>query len=111
VIPFLAGTVRLGYGRFLTYNIIGAVTWGIGSVLLGFLAGNSYQQIEKALGPATATVVGIVVVVAVIAWTVRRHRSERRKDSVGQDDSDESDDSDDSAADDHVAAPDRRVSD
>jgi len=108
VIPFLAGTVRLGYGRFLTYNIIGGVTWGVGSVLLGFLAGNSYKEIEKALGPATAAVVGIVVVVAVIAWTVRRHRSERRKDA---EDPADSDDADDSTADDHVAAPERRVSD
>ena len=102
VIPFLAGTVRLGYGRFLTYNVIGGITWGIGSVLLGYLAGNSYQQIEKALGPATAAVVGIVVVAAVIAWTVRRHRSERRKDS---------EDTGDSAADDHAVARSRRMSD
>jgi membrane-associated protein len=102
VIPFLAGTVRLGYGRFLTYNVIGGVTWGIGSVLLGFLAGNSYQQIEKALGPATAAIVGIVVVAAVIAWTIRRHRSERRKDR---------EDTGEATTDDHVAAPERRMSD
>jgi membrane protein DedA with SNARE-associated domain len=105
VIPFLAGTVRLGYGRFLTYNIIGGITWGIGSVLLGFLAGNSYREIQKALGPATAAIVGIVVVAAVIAWTVRRHRSERRKDA------EDSNDTDDTAADEHVAAPERRMGD
>jgi membrane protein DedA with SNARE-associated domain len=102
VIPFLAGTVRLSYGRFLTYNVIGAVTWGIGSVLLGFLAGNSYKQIEKALGPATAAIVGIVVVAAVIAWTIRRHRSERRKDT---------EDPGEASTDDHVVAPERRMSD
>lgn len=108
VIPFLAGTVRLGYGRFLVYNIIGGITWGIGSVLLGYLAGNSYREIEKTLGPATAAIVGIVVVAAVIAWTVRRHRSQRRKDA---EDLSDRDDPDDSAADDHVPSPEHRLTD
>jgi membrane-associated protein len=102
VIPFLAGTVRLSYGRFLTYNIIGGITWGIGSVLIGFLAGNSYKEIEKALGPATAAIVGVIVVAAVVAWTVRRHRSERRKDAA---------DAEDNPADDQVGAPDHRLGD
>lgn len=80
VIPFLAGTAPLRYRTFLTYNVIGGITWGIGSVLLGYLAGNSYKAIEQALGPATAAIVAAVVIVAVIVWTVRRHRSEHRKD-------------------------------
>jgi membrane-associated protein len=82
VIPFLAGTARLRYSRFLAYNVIGGVTWGVGSVLLGFLAGNSYQRIEKTLGPVTAAVVGLVVVIAVIVWMVRRHLRDRRKDAA-----------------------------
>jgi membrane protein DedA with SNARE-associated domain len=85
VVPFLAGTARLSYGRFLAYNIIGGVTWGVGSVLLGFLAGNSYKQIESALGPATAAALGILVVLALIVWIVQRHRSERRKDEAESD--------------------------
>ena len=80
-------------------------------MLLGYLAGNSYKEIEKALGPATAAVVGVLVVVAVIAWTVRRHRSERRKDAAGPVDSDDSDGSGETAAGGHVTAPERRVSD
>ena len=49
--PFLAGSSRLKYRRFLAYNAAGALTWGVGSVLLGYLAGSSYKAVEDAVGP------------------------------------------------------------
>ena len=53
VTPFLAGLSHMPYGRFLAFNVAGGVTWGIGSVLLGFLAGNSYAAIERVFGTTT----------------------------------------------------------
>jgi membrane protein DedA with SNARE-associated domain len=84
VTPFLAGTVKLPYSRFLAYNVAGGVTWGVGSVLLGYVAGNSYRAIEHTVGPVTAAIAALIVIVAIIAWVVRRHRTERRKDHVEQ---------------------------
>ena len=78
VMPFLAGTSHMPYRRFLAYNAAGGLVWGIGSVLLGYLAGNSYAAIEKTFGRAAALVVGAVVVIALIVWSIRRHRSAGR---------------------------------
>jgi membrane protein DedA with SNARE-associated domain len=75
VMPFLAGTAHMRYLRFLAYNAAGGLVWGVGSVLLGYLAGNSYAAIEKTFGRAAALVVAAVVVIALVVWGVRRHRS------------------------------------
>lgn len=81
VMPFLAGTSRMHYRRFLAYNAAGGLVWGTGAVLLGFLAGNSYEAIERTVGRAAAFAVAGVVVLAVVVWRVRRYVLERRTDS------------------------------
>jgi membrane-associated protein len=76
VMPALAGTARMPYRRFLTFNVAGGVLWGTTVVLVGYLAGASYGRVEKLLGRGTALVVAAIVVAAVIVWQVRRRRSE-----------------------------------
>jgi membrane protein DedA with SNARE-associated domain len=75
--PFLAGTSRMRYRTFLAYNAAGGLAWGAGSVLVGYVAGNSYMTIEKTFGRATALVGIAVVVAAVIAWRARARRRKR----------------------------------
>jgi membrane protein DedA with SNARE-associated domain len=76
VMPALAGTARMPYRRFLTFNVAGGVLWGTTVVLLGYLAGASYGRVEKLLGRGTALVIAALVVAAVVVWQVRRRRSE-----------------------------------
>ena len=77
VMPALAGTSHMAYPKFLGCNAAGGLVWGVGYVLLGYLAGNSYQKVASAAGPIAAAVVAVVVVLAVIIWRVRKHRSEK----------------------------------
>lgn len=77
VMPALAGTSRMHYRKFLAYNAAGGLVWGVGFTLLGYLAGNSYKTIEKTVGRGAAIAVAAVVVVALIAWRVRKHHRER----------------------------------
>ena len=80
VMPFLAGAAHMPYRRFLAYNAAGGLVWGIGSVLLGYLAGNSYAAIEKTFGRAAALVAAGIVVIGLIIWTIRRRRREAGDD-------------------------------
>jgi membrane-associated protein len=77
-VPFGAGVAHMHYRRFLGYNAAGGVVWGVGSVLLGYLAGNSYQAIEGAIGKWGAISIAIVVVAAVLAWVIYRRVREHR---------------------------------
>ncbi len=78
VMPFLAGSSHLRYRRFFAYNATGGVIWGVGSVLLGYLAGSSYEAVERAAGPITAAVVAVIVIATVVVWQVRRRRGDAR---------------------------------
>jgi membrane-associated protein len=76
VTPFLAGSSHMRYGRFLVFNAAGALVWGVGSVLLGYVVGDSYHRLESLLGPVTAGIVGVLALAALIWWSVSRRRRE-----------------------------------
>ncbi|QCB97351.1 DedA family protein [Arthrobacter sp. PAMC25564] len=77
VMPALAGTSRMHYPRFLVFNAAGGLVWGTGFVLLGFLAGNSYEAVAQAAGHDITAVVAAVVVIGFIIWRVRKARRDR----------------------------------
>ena len=81
LMPALAGTARMHYPKFLAYNALGGVTWGVTVVLLGYAAGASYKTIERRFGTGSAIAVAAVVVVALVVWRVRKHMVERREES------------------------------
>ncbi|HEY6796496.1 MAG TPA: DedA family protein [Kineosporiaceae bacterium] len=74
VMPALAGTARMPYPTFLAFNLAGALAWGIGYVLIGYLAGTSYPALEHTVGRTAVVVAGLLAAVAVITWRIRRHR-------------------------------------
>lgn len=78
LMPALAGSARMPYGRFLAWNAIGGIAWGAAVVLLGYGAGASYTSLEGRFGATAAGVVAGIVVLGFIVWRVRRHRAERR---------------------------------
>lgn len=80
VMPALAGIARMHYPKFLAYNAAGGLVWGVGFVMIGFLAGNSYAKVEKTVGRGAAVAVAVVVVLALVAWRVRKARAERRSE-------------------------------
>ena len=76
VMPALAGVAQMPYRRFLVANAAGGIVWGVGTVLLGYLAGNSYERVEKTFGRGAAVAVAVVAIAALVIWTIRRHRTE-----------------------------------
>jgi membrane protein DedA with SNARE-associated domain len=76
--PALAGVSRMPYRRFLPFNALGGLVWGVGFTLLGYFAGNAYSRVEGQVGRAAALVIASVVVVGLIVWHSRgRHAVER----------------------------------
>ncbi|MBF6064383.1 DedA family protein [Nocardia terpenica] len=77
VMPALAGTSKMPYRRFLTFNAVGGVVWGITFVVLGFVAGQSYEAVAKTVGRSMAIAVAVIVVVALIVWRLRERRRDK----------------------------------
>lgn len=71
MVPFVAGASRMPYRTFLPYNILGALIWAPGFVYLGFLAGHSYQRVERLAGRASLLLGAGVVLLAALAVAAR----------------------------------------
>ena len=74
--PVLAGTSRMGYPRFLSANVVGALVWAVGLPVLGHLAADRPALKYVSYAVAAFFVAGSLVL-GVGAW-VRRRRSARR---------------------------------
>jgi membrane-associated protein len=69
--PITAGAARMGYGVFTLYNVIGAVVWGVGLVLLGYGLGQ-FAIIQKLLEPIFILIALASVTPIFIEWYKRR---------------------------------------
>ena len=72
--PLMAGAARMPYARFLLANVVGAVTWGAGLLLLGHLAASSPALKDRA-GWVAAVVVALSVTGGA-AQHLRRRRAQ-----------------------------------
>jgi membrane protein DedA with SNARE-associated domain len=78
VIPGLAGMSGLRYRTFLLWNVLGAILWGVGYTVLGYVVGVSFEHVLSQVGLWALVVVGVLLA-AVVVLEVRRRRRERRR--------------------------------
>ncbi|BCJ63253.1 DedA family protein [Polymorphospora rubra] len=75
LVPRLAGSAGMSYRRFAPWNFVGVVSWVGGSVVVGYLAGESYAAVSHYLGQATAAVLlmlaSLVAIVLAGRWLGR----------------------------------------
>jgi len=69
--PILAGTSRMGYPRFLSANVVGALAWAVGLPVLGHLAASD-PRLRGTSYAVAALFVGASLVLAVIGMVRRR---------------------------------------
>ncbi|MCX4885456.1 MULTISPECIES: DedA family protein [unclassified Streptomyces] len=74
LVPALAGASNMPYRRFLLYNAIGGLLWGVGNVLVGYAAGAAYERVVGLVGRTLALATAALVLVALVVWHIRRHR-------------------------------------
>lgn len=75
-VPLLAGISRMPYRRFAAANVVGALAWGAGLVLLGHRAASN-PQIKLIAYAVAGTAVALSLVVGVVGG-LRRRRGRRR---------------------------------
>jgi membrane-associated protein len=77
--PLVAGAAEMPYRRFVTYNVLGGLLWGVGVTLAGFALGNVIPNIDRYLLPVIAVVIAISLApIAIEALRARRGKSAER---------------------------------
>jgi membrane-associated protein len=80
VVPFVAGSAGMGFGRFLGWNFVASLGWASAVVSAGYLFGDDVASVIDRVGTA-ASVAVIAVVIAAIVW--RRRSSGRQRTESG----------------------------
>jgi membrane protein DedA with SNARE-associated domain len=78
MMPALAGASGMPYRTFVVWNAAGGIVWGTLFVVLGHVAGRSYQAVEQTVGRGLAVAVLVLVVAGVVAWRLYERRKDRR---------------------------------
>jgi membrane-associated protein len=78
VMPGMAGASGMPYRKFLTFNALGGLVWGLGFTMLGYLAGASYQRLESYAGKVSQVILAVIVL-GVVGWVIRRRRAEGQR--------------------------------
>lgn len=72
VMPSLAGISRMPYGKFLVWDLLGAGSWSVVSVVAGFAAGKSYEQVVSWFGAVGGVLLGLIALAGIGVWLWRR---------------------------------------
>jgi len=75
LIPGLAGMAGLHYRTFALYNAAGGAIWASGFVLLGYVAGTGWRQVEQVAKRASllllVALIATAALVLVVRWLIR----------------------------------------
>src|SRR3954454_7958189 len=69
--PFIAGSSRMTYGRFLPYSVVGTGLWGTTFCLVGYIFWRSFDKVSKIAGRATLGL-GVLAAIGAAIWYLRR---------------------------------------
>ena len=72
--PVVAGVGEMGYRRFATYNVFGAILWITSMTLAGYLLGNLVPNIEQRIHYVVAVVIALSLMPPAIAFLRNRRR-------------------------------------
>jgi undecaprenyl-diphosphatase len=80
--PFIAGTSRMTYGRFLPYSVLGTGLWGSTFCLLGYIFWRSFSKVSKIAGRATLAIGVAAGLIAVGVYLYRRFRDPAERERL-----------------------------
>jgi membrane-associated protein len=76
--PLIAGATLMPYRRFLAWNVVGGVVWGVGVPLAAYLVGNAIPGFDKYAVAAVLVMVVLSIVPAVWHYVAARRARGRR---------------------------------
>ncbi len=72
--PFVAGVGSMTYGRFMTYNVVGAVLWTLICVLAGYFLGN-VPFVQKRFEVVILAIIFVSILPGIIGYLQERKKA------------------------------------
>lgn len=79
ITPFIAGSTRLRFRRFILFDILATCLWSIELCLIGFIFWRSIDKAETYLDDGLLILAGVIVVIALVAYGIHIRRSPKAR--------------------------------
>lgn len=80
--PVIAGTAKMNYRTFLSYNVIGALLWAVGITYLGYFLGSWFESmgldIDQVILPAAA----IIILISIAPPIYHILKEQKQRDAI-----------------------------
>ena len=73
-VPFVAGCARMKPTPFVSYGVISAILWGLAYPGLGYLAGVSWQNVQRWSGRFALLIALALALTIFFSWLKRRYK-------------------------------------
>jgi membrane-associated protein len=73
--PVVAGVGRMSYRRFLSFNVIGGISWVMSMSLLGFTLGKIHPQITKEIDKLVIVIIFVSLIPGAIGYLKNRGKT------------------------------------
>jgi len=80
--PTLAGVGRMEYKKFLSYNVMGGISWVMGMTLTGYFLGRSIPNIEKKIHWVVLIVIALSFIPIIREWMISRSQKNKEGNHV-----------------------------
>lgn len=64
--PIIAGTAKMHYAKFITYNVIGALLWACGVTYLGYFLGEVLTKAGFEIDQVLLPIIAIIILVSIL---------------------------------------------
>ena len=80
--PIVAGSSRMDYRKFLTFNIIGALLWTAGITYIGYGLGGVFESMGIEIDHVLLPLVALIIFVSVLPAVIHLIRDKKLRDSM-----------------------------
>jgi len=78
-VPILAGMVKIPFGKFFFFNLVGATTWIVVMVMAGHLLGTAFPTITEHLELIVVGMVLLSAVPVIVSWFRNRNLASKER--------------------------------
>ena len=75
LMPLVAGSTKITYGRFLLFDVLGVIGWAIGALGVAYIANVGWEWASRTFGVGIAVILAVGLLV--LGWYVEQRLSQR----------------------------------